>query len=36
MVIEHDNINNKKRDKIKIEMLQYVQHITNNHRNILS
>ena len=29
--IEHDSINNKKWNKIQIEMLQNVQHITNNH-----
>ena len=31
IVIEHDSINNKKWNKIQIEMLQNVQHIANNH-----
>ena len=38
VILEHDSINNKKWNKIQIEMLQNVQHITrlpgNNHRNI--
>ena len=32
--MEHDSINNKKLNKIQIEMLQNVQHIANNHENI--
>ena len=35
-VIEHDSINNKKWNKIQIEMLQNVQHIANNHRILKS
>ena len=31
IVIEQDSINNKKWNKIQIEMLQNVQHIANNH-----
>ena len=33
IVIEHDSINNKKLNKIQIEMLQNEQHITNSQRN---
>ena len=35
IVIEQDSINNKKLNKTQIKMLQNVQHIANNHRNIL-
>ena len=32
--MENDSINNKKWNKIQIEMLQNVQHIANNHGNL--
>ena len=32
--MENDSINNKKWNKIQIEMLQNVQHIANNHWNL--
>ena len=32
IVIENDSINNKKWNKIQIEMLQNVQHTADNHR----
>ena len=34
IVIEHDSINNKKWNKIQLEMLQNVQHIATNHINL--